>query len=375
MRTLIGFFYKYISKPILFRFDPELVHDHFIWLGEFFGKIGFVKKLMGKVFVYRNPMLEQDILGVHFDNPIGIAGGFDKDAKLTQILPSIGLGYHEVGSITAKPYGGNPKPRLKRFPKTQSIWVNYGLKNKGAEVLGKKLSKMKFEFPIFFNIAKTNCKETADVKVAVEDYCVSVSTFKDMASVFTINISCPNAYGGQPFHAADDLEQLLSGLDDLIDKEQIDVPMFLKINPELSNEQVDAILAVCDTHQVDGIIIANLRKKKVQEDFAASERGQVAEHGGLSGKYQEPFADRMLKYIAGKVKRGECNDYVLVGLGGVFTAEDAYRKIRLGASLVQLITGLIFEGPQVIGQINEGLVKLLKRDGFEHVSEAIGVDV
>ena len=375
MRSFIAFFYKYVSKPILFRFDPELVHDHFIWMGEFFGKFGFVKALLGKVFVYKNPALEQDVLGIHFMNPVGIAGGFDKDARLTQVLPSVGLGYHEVGSITAKPYGGNPKPRLKRFPKTQSIWVNYGLKNKGAKVLYEKLKSMKFAFPIFFNIAKTNCKETVDCKVAIEDYLESVSTFRDIASIFTINISCPNAHGGQPFHKPEDLEMLLSDLDDLIDREGIDKPMLLKISPELSDSALDGILKVCDQHKVDGIIISNLRKKKVEEDFDTSERGQVAEHGGLSGKYLESHADRMLKYVATKVKKGECNKYVLVGLGGVFNAEDAYRKIRSGASLVQLITGMIFEGPQVIAQINEGLVKLLKRDGFENISEAVGVDI
>ena len=380
MRSFFAFFYKFVCKPIFFKIDPEKVHDRFIWLGEQFGKVGFMRKFLAKIFVYENKSLEQTVVGIRFANPVGIAGGFDKDARLTEILPSVGFGFHEVGSITAKPYAGNPRPRLKRFPETKSLWVNYGLKNKGASTIHQNLEKLlsrggSFRIPLFFNIAKTNCKETADVKCAVEDYCESVKIFKDMADVFMINISCPNAYGGQPFHAKDDLGMLLSALDKLLKSEKINRPVFLKISPELTNSEVDDILDVCDKHKVDGIIISNLRKKKVEEDFAPSERGRVPAHGGLSGKYLEPFANNMLKYIATKVKGGRCRKYVLIGLGGIFNADDAYRKIRLGASLVQLITGMIFLGPQVIGEINEGLVKLLKHDGFENISEAVGADI
>lgn len=376
MRGIFALFYKYVCKPVFFKMDPEFVHDRFISMGEIFGKVGFIKKFFARIFVYESKSLEQEVCGIRFANPVGIAGGFDKDARLTRIMPSVGVGFHEVGSITAKPYGGNPKPRLKRFPKTKSLWVNYGLKNKGAVKLYEDLEKNvakngDFEIPIFFNIAKTNCKETADADTAVRDYCESVKIFLGLASVFTINISCPNAFGGQPFHNAEDLGKLLRALDELA----VTRPIFLKISPDLSSAQVDDILKVCDAHKVDGIIVSNLRKKKVVEDFHPSERGDIPEHGGLSGMYLQPFADHMLKYIATKVKRGECRKYTLIGLGGIFSAEDAYRKIRLGASLVQMITGMIFEGPQVIGQINEGLVKLLKRDGFENISEAVGADI
>ncbi|MDP4008718.1 MAG: quinone-dependent dihydroorotate dehydrogenase [Candidatus Peregrinibacteria bacterium] len=377
MRRFFSFFYRHVCKPILFKFDPEKVHDHFMWLGSKLGRFKLAKDFFEQNFVYRGESLEQEVCSVRFANPVGIAGGFDKNARLTQIIPSLGFGFHEIGSITAKPYDGNPKPRLKRFPKTRSLWVNYGLKNKGASVIHDDLKNIlssggEFKIPLFVNVAKTNCKETAEVKIAVEDYCESVKIFSDMASAFTINISCPNAFGGQPFHKPEDLEALLFGLDKLQPLSQL---IFLKISPELTNLEIDSLLAVCDKHKVDGIIISNLRKKKVDEDFDPSERFLVAEHGGLSGKYLEPLADNMLKYIATKVKHKDCNPYVLIGLGGIFTAEDAYRKIRLGATLVQLITGMIFEGPQVIGEINEGLAKLLIRDGFSNISEAIGADI
>ncbi len=371
MRKIFKFLYKRILKPVVFMIDPEAVHDFFIWFGEKLGKVGIFKSLMRKLFVYQSSVLEQEILGVKYKNPIGLAAGFDKDARLTQVLSSVGFGFHEIGSITAKPYDGNPKPRLKRFPKTQTLWVNYGLKNKSAKVIRESLEGKKFKIPIWTSAAKTNCKETVDVKVAVEDHCETLKHFSDITDVFVVNISCPNAFGGQPFHKPEDLEPLLSAVDAM----NLSQPIFVKISPDLSSAVVDSILEVCDKHKVDGFILTNLRKDKKDEDFEASERGQVETFGGMSGKYVEFYADRMLKYLTWKMKRNECKKYVLVGLGGVFSAEDAYKKIRLGASLVQLITGMIFEGPQVIAEINQGLVKLLEKDGFKHISEAVGVDV
>ncbi|MBT6069123.1 quinone-dependent dihydroorotate dehydrogenase [Candidatus Peregrinibacteria bacterium] len=380
MRTIFKILYKNVVKPVVFKFDPEFTHDVFTWIGEMSGRIGIVKWAMRKLFVYENEIISQDVLGVKYKNPVGLAGGFDKDAKLTQVLGSVGFGFNEIGAVTAKAYGGNAKPRLKRYIKTKSIWVNYGLKNKGAKAVHEDLKKMldagrKFEIPLWINVAKTNCSATADQAYAVEDYSETVRVFSDMVDVFVINISCPNTFGGQPFHKPEQLEALLSGLDKVKTETSFKQPYFLKLSPELSEAALDSILKICDQHQVDGLVISNLSKKKNMERMHESERVGVPEHGSLSGKYVEPDSDRVLEYVGRKVKKGECKKYVIVGVGGIFTAEDAYKKIRFGASLVELITGMIFEGPQVMSEINEGLAELLKKDGFKHISEAVGVDL
>ncbi len=376
LRAITRGFYKNVSKPILFQMDPERVHDRFISLGETLGRYKVARAFLSAVStecneVASSPILAQDLFGLHFSNPFGVAGGFDKDARLTDVFPALHFGFMEIGSVTWQPYPGNPLPRLMRFPKTGSIWVNYGLKNQGAEAIYNRLKQKQFTISLWINVAKTNCKETVDRDAAVKDYCESLKIFRDLASVFTVNISCPNAFGGQPFHKAEDLDLLLKGVSTL----QLAQPIFLKISPEISDSELDALLAVCDRYKVDGIIISNLRKEKVFEDIDPSERGNVPEHGGFSGAYLKPYADKMLAYVAGKIKRGECKKYILVGLGGVRTAEDAYKKIRLGANLVQLVTGMIFEGPQVIGDLSDGLYSLLKKDGFTRLQDAVGVDV
>ena len=189
--------------------DPEIVHDRMIKLGNKTGKIKFTKSIMRMTFDYKNPMLEQNIFGIKFRNPIGLAAGFDKDAQLVDILPSIGFGFEEIGSITGQPSKGNPKPRLWRLKKSKSLIVHYGLKNDGCEIIHNRLKKKKFEIPIGVSIAKTNCKGTVDTKNAIEDYVKSYKIFSNIGDYYTINISCPNAFGGQPFTDSKRLKMLL----------------------------------------------------------------------------------------------------------------------------------------------------------------------
>lgn len=359
----ISLIYKYLLKPIFFSQDPEDVHDNMTNMGIRLGKYSITRKLSSWMFWYSNSMLEQDILGIHFKNPIGLAAGFDKDANLTQILPSIGFGFEEVGSITGEKCEGNPKPRLWRLKDSRSLLVYYGLKNQGCEFLAQKLSKLKFEFPIGTSVAKTNCQETVEVEAGVQDYLKAFTTLKDIGDYNTINISCPNAFGGQPFTDPVSLEKLLSLTDNVVTKK----PTFIKLSPDLKNDEVDKILEVLSHHKISGIICGNLTKNRENKLLIDKDIPNV---GGVGGKAVQELSDNQIKYIYSKT-RGK---YILVGCGGISCGADAYKKIRLGASLLQLITGMIYEGPQVISQINLELVEFLKRDGFKNISEAVGVD-
>ena len=361
--TIFKLFFRFFLKPVCFRLDPETVHDRMVLLGQFLGNCVALRKLTSFLFAYSNGKLEQNILGIRFKNPIGLGAGFDKNAQLTDILPSVGFGFAEVGSITGEPCEGNPKPRLWRLKKSKSLVVYYGLKNDGCEVLSKKLVQNKFKIPIGINIAKTNSPNTVDTEKGIADYAKAFGKFTEIGSYFTINISCPNAYGGLPFTDSESLDKLLIKIDKIPTKN----PIFLKLSPDLSRYEIDKIIDVCGNHRVHGFVCTNLtknRKNRMILDKVPSN------NGGMSGKVVEKFSNELISYIFQKTK----GKFVIIGLGGVFSAEDAYKKIKLGASLVQLITGMIYEGPQVISEINIGLVKLLERNGYSNISEAIGVD-
>lgn len=365
--SVIGTLYTRALKPIFFLGDPETVHDKMTHFGSFLGSHGLTRKLTHSLLHYAHPSLEQTILGLKFENPIGLAAGFDKNAELTDIIPAVGFGFEEIGSVTGQVCAGNPKPRLWRLPESQGLVVYYGLKNDGCETiadkLSEKLNQKKFENIIGTSVAMTNCADNLNAKNAVTDYARAFRAFADIGDYTTINISCPNATGGQPFIVPHRLDYLLDVLDTIPSTK----PVFIKLSPDLSQEQLDEILRVAGNHRVHGIICTNLTRKRENPKILDK---NIPAHGGISGKPVQELADQLLAYIYRKTGKR----FVLIGCGGVFSAQDAYRKIRLGASLVQLITGMIFEGPQIVGEINRDLVTLLQRDGFHNISEAVGVD-
>lgn len=366
----IGFVYKNILKRIFFMIDPEKVHDGMTKTGHALGTNIITKKITAGLFSYANEKLEQDILGIHFANPIGLAAGFDKDAELTDILSEVGFGFAEVGSITGEPCEGNPKPRLWRLKESKSLVIYYGLKNPGCEAVAKKLKNIrqrrtslwleKFQIPIGVSIAKTNCQATADMEVGAKDYLKAYKTMQNVSSYITVNISCPNAFGGQPFTDKKSLEYLLNTLSQVPKTK----PMFIKMSPDLSEPELDDIIELAEKYNVDGFISSNLTKNRDNVKI----KNAVPDRGGMSGKVVEDLSNEMIRRIYKKTGGKK----IIIGCGGVFSAEDAYFKIQAGASLIQMITGMIFEGPQIISDINLGLVKLLERDGFKNISEAVG---
>jgi len=346
--------YKYIAKPLLFRRDPEDVHDTALTLGKTLGKSVLVKSFFCFCFVRHDEMLKQTVCGISFENPIGLAAGFDKNAEMLDILPTIGFGYAEVGSVTGEACVGNAKPRLWRIPEEKSLRVYYGLKNDGAEAISARLKGKTFGFPVGVSIAKTNSPATVETEQGIADYMKVAEAFRDIGDYITINTSCPNAFGGEPFSDPVRLEKLLKAYHAL----HITKSTFLKLAADLTHEHLDQIIELSNTYSIDGFICTNLKKEH-------------GEKGGLSGKAVEHASDDMIAYIYKKVGK----EKIIIGCGGIFSGADAYQKIRKGATLLQLITGMIYEGPQLISEINRDLIKLLKKNGFTHISEAIGKDV
>lgn len=361
---IIEFAYKHLFKPLAFLQDPEVVHDLITSLGEWLGRGNGRRSVVKSLFYYEDSILEQEIWGIKFKNPIGLAAGFDKNAILTNVLPDVGFGFAEVGSITGEPCEGNPKPRLWRLVNSESLLVYYGLKNDGCEPISRRLTNQSFRIPIGISVAKTNSPATVETAAGVADYIKAFKAFAEIGDYTTINISCPNAFGGEPFTDPEKLQLLLAETDKIETKK----PVVIKLSPDLSLEMVDKILEVCDRHKIHGIICSNLTKNRINPKIKDN---NFPSQGGMSGKIVEDLTNNLIKYVYSKTN----GKYVIIGCGGVFNGRDALKKIKLGASLIQLITGMIFRGPQAIGQINFELARLLKQEGFKNVSEAIGSDL
>ncbi len=360
--------YKSLIKPILFKFHPDDVHDFVVNFGEILGKSRLTRFILDKLYGYKNPILEQEVFGIKFENPVGNAGGFDKNAKLIQTLPSCGFGFVEVGSITARAYGGNKKPWNVRLPKDNSLIVNYGLKNDGVEVLKPKIETVKSKnykhSPIIINIAKTNDMSIKGNE-SIVDYVYSFQKLQELADIVNINISCPNTGDGVLFCESPELlEKLMIALS----KVKISKPIVFKLKPDINDETLYKICDLAEKYDfIKGFIISNLTAHR--ERLTVTKVEDVAQFkGGISGKPLKELSDQMIA----KVYRYTKGKFAIIGVGGIFTAKDAYDKITLGARLVEIATGLIYGGPATVKNINKGLVELIEKDGFTNISEAVG---
>jgi len=364
--------YKYLIKRLLFLFDAETMHNFATNLGEIIGKTYF-NTMLKNIFLKRYPSLEQEIGGIKFKNPVGLAAGFDYDGGLTQILPSLGFGFETVGTITNLPYKGNPKPRLGRLPKSKSLMVYKGFKNKGALKISQKLSSLGFKIPLGISIGMTNKKLSkaksafgGQQKSAIEDILQAFEIFEDSnikSSYYELNISCPNLFGNISFYPPKNLDDLLTE----IDKLKITKPIFVKMPINQTINEILKMLDVITQHRIAGVIFGNLQKDRNDPSFDRKEVSKFKK-GNFSGKPTEKRSNELIA-LAYRRHKGKL---LIIGCGGIFDANDAYKKIKLGASLVQLITGLIYEGPTLVYEINKELSKFVKRDGFKNISEAVG---
>jgi len=365
--NLTSFLYKNIAKPIFFLFDPKKVHDFTTSFGELLGKNKLPNKILYHYFGHKSPVIKQKIAGIDFKSPIGLAAGWDYEAKAVNILPSFGFGFNTVGTITNYPYGGNPSPMLGRLPKSKSLMVNKGFKNQGALEIVKKISEQTFKIPLGISIGKSNIPQINTQADAITDIISAFKIFENSKvenSYYELNISCPNLYGNVTFYKPDYLNDLLVE----VDKLKLKKPIFIKMPITLSNRQTLNLLDVIVRHKIAGVIIGNLQNRK-SENIEKSELKNW-KVGNFSGKSTWKRSNQLIKLTYSHIG----HKLIIIGCGGIFSAEDAYIKVKLGASLVQLITGLIYEGPALVAKINRDLPELLERDGYKNISEAIGVN-
>ncbi len=360
--------YQKIIKPILFKSSPDDVHARLLRMSRIRQRYPFTDSLVSKALSYQNSAtLGQTIQGIHFPNPVGLAAGFDKNIELAPTMKAVGYGFMTGGSVTFLACEGNPRPWFYRLPKQKSLVVNVGLANEGTQAVMDRLRTYKqslFDrFPLVVSVAKTNSPDANDDPSAIADYVGSLSLLQNQpqVSVIEVNISCPNAFGGEPFTDPQRLEQLLANIDAL----NIAKPVWVKMPIDLAWPTFNELLNVIVRHNVHGVTIGNLQKSRSE---IPSEDLPNEVKGNLSGLPTQAPSDELIRLTYASYG----NRLMIVGVGGIFTAQDAYRKICLGASLVELITGMIYEGPQLVGQINRELVDLLKRDNFSTIGEAIG---
>lgn len=376
---MIGFIYKKIIKPILFCFPADNVHTFFLKIGRFLGCFSILRWKIKILFFYKNSILKQNVLGINFENPIGLAAGFDYDADLINILPSVGFGYHTIGTVTYLSYAGNTKPMLGRLPKSKSLLVNKGFKSMGMNKVLIKINKEIAssairrkggeKIPLGISIGSTN-QSYKKVEDMMEDICASfeMALKEDYFDYFELNISCPNLTSVEnlkdKFDEPIGLGMLLNKLSYL----DINRPLFIKMYLEKSVESTLSLCEVAATYKfVNGFIFSNLAKDRTNPEFDKEEI-EKAGRGNFSGKPTEKITNNLISAVYQKYK----DRFTIIGCGGVFTGSDAYEKIKRGATLIQMITGMIYEGPSVIGNINKELVELLKKEGYKNISEAVG---
>ncbi len=337
-------------------------------IGSLVSKIPFQRALFARIYGYRPHNLFQEIDGIKFASPLGLAAGFDYNARLTKIMGKIGFGFQSVGTITNSPYKGNPKPRLGRLPKSRSLLVNKGYKNDGInKILQTNLRYLPSDFPVGLSIGATNSLETSTPQAQINDIINCFIAAKDRTdfAYFELNISCPNVHGSGSLDQPENLKELLSKIANL----NLSRPLFVKFPAETPWQNARELVEILLEYKVKAVIVSNLIKNRQDHDFDSTEI-EAAGKGHFSGKPVEKYSNELIKNIY-KEFGGQI---IIIGLGGIFNAEDAYKKIKLGANLVQLVTGMIFGGPSSIWEINQNLSQLVNQDGYKNISEAVGSD-
>jgi dihydroorotate dehydrogenase len=366
---MIGYIYKKIVKPILFKFPADDVHHFFLKSGNYLGRYNFTRNILHSLLSYEDLILKQKVLDIDFINPVGLAAGFDYDADLIEVLPAVGFGFHSIGTVTLLPYEGNPRPMLGRLPKSKSLLVNKGFKSNGMEAVLHKISGKKGSIPLGISIGSTNMPYK-NTEAMIDDICASFEKVikEGNFDYFELNISCPNLINVENLKDKLDVPIGLGMLLNKLSYLNINKPLFIKMYSEKTNEET---LALCDVavnyKWVKGFIFANLIKDRTNRAFDKDEILNAG-RGNFSGKPTEKLSNDLISEVYKKYK----DRFTIIGCGGIFTGEDAYEKIKRGATLVQMITGMIYEGPSQIGKINKELGVLLRKDGYKNIKEAVG---
>jgi dihydroorotate dehydrogenase len=342
-------------KPALLSLPAETAHG----LGHAALRFAQDTPLEGALadrLVVDDERLETTAFGLRFRNPVGVAAGFDKNAEVPAALAALGFGHVEVGGVTAERQAGNPRPRMFRLPDDGAIINRMGFNNDGADAVGPRLAAADTPVPVGVNIGKS---KSTPLDEAADDYLYTFERVRAGGDYFVVNVSSPNTPGLRELQDREPLERILTTLRDAGAS-----PLLLKLSPDLAREAVATAVEVVDDLGLAGIVAANTSVRRP----ASLRSPNRVEEGGLSGKPIEQEATELIRFVADRT------DVPIVGVGGVSNAESAYEKIRAGASVVQLYTALVYEGPTVARDINAGLLELLERDGFDSVEEAVGAD-
>lgn len=364
--------YESVVRPLLFRLDAERAHNLTLRACEVGGRIAPALLLSRRLLEVRDDRLRVHAAGLEFSNPLGLAAGFDKNGHAVPMLVSMGFGLIEIGSISAYPSSGNPRPRLFRIPADSGIVVNYGVPNEGAAAVAERLRGHRWRVPLGINLVKTNAPEIPSCEPDVyEDFARSMRLLDGMADYIALNLSCPNSASDRDFF--DDLPRLHTLLTTLSEPCPSS-PVFLKLRPTTDAGRLREIVAIADEFPFVAGFGINLPSGKPPALHLTTTPSVLARMpGAVSGRPVEQLINGILADLRRIV--GPRSRYTLMAAGGVFDAEGAYRKIRLGASLMQVYTGLIYRGPGVVREILGGLLELLERDGHDNVAEAVGTDV
>lgn len=365
----VGWSYRALT-PVIFLADSEPAHDFVLDMSEFLGKIPGAAALMRACLRVSHPSLVTVVAGITFENPIGLAAGFDHEAQMPRVVDGLGFGFQSVGTVTNGAYEGNPYPRIKRLVKSRTMLVYKGFKSTGMNAVLRRIKGQAWRVPVGISIGRTNPLKEYTYPVAVGDIVEAFTKARDSEvpfSYFELNISCPNMLREVSFYEPEHLSALLASVCGL----ELLKPLFIKMPIGLPDDATRALLDTIMQFPVAAVIFGNLQIDRTDPAFEQAELATLAKYpGNWSGMPCQKRSDHLVKLAYNHVK----GKLAIIGCGGVFTAEDAYRKIRNGASLVQLVTATVFEGPQVPAEICADLPALLARDGFKHVAEAVGVD-
>ena len=336
--------YKFLIKPILFLFDPEWVHHAVFYLLKVIHRIPGMGSMIRALYHIKDQRLERKLFGLTFPNPVGLAAGFDKDAKLYQELSNFGFGFIEIGTLTPKPQPGNPKKRLFRLPEDNGLINRMGFNNQGVVEAIERLKKNNGVL-IGGNIGKNKITPNDE---AVSDYVQCFEALFPHVDYFVVNVSSPNTPNLRALQDKEPLQHLLQTLKDLNLKRNSPKPILLKIAPDLIDDQLLDIIDIVTTVKIDGVIASNTTLSR--EGLISSNKSEM---GGLSGK---PVAERSTEVIRFLHEKSN-NAFPIIGVGGIHSSEDAINKLNAGASLIQLYTGFVYEGPGVIKKINKAILE------------------
>lgn len=339
--------YKNLLRPLFFLIDPEKIHHLVFKLIKFSQAIPGVKFITRKMFVVKSEKLEREVFGIKFPNPVGLAAGFDKDAKLYKELSNFGFGFIEIGTITPLAQDGNPLPRMFRLPKDSGLINRMGFNNRGLEGAIERLKNRPKDIIIGGNIGKNKVTPNEE---ASSDYEKCFEGLFPYVDYFVVNVSSPNTPNLRALQEKVPLMELLNHLQTLNNKKPSTKPILLKIAPDLTNEQLDDIIDIVKETKIAGVIATNttISREGLQ---TPKEKIEAIGMGGLSGKPLTKRSTEVIKYLADKSNRS----FPIIGVGGIHSEQDAIEKLNAGASLVQLYTGFIYEGPGLITRINRVL--------------------